>query len=77
MIGEVNGDEILFIDNNQGERLAPGSKYCYRILAEFPIPEGGTSYVSDEVCLIIEADAPVITNVSVEETDKNNGVNML
>ena len=77
MIGEINGDEILFIDNNQGERLAPGSKYCYRILAEFPIPEGGTSYVSDEVCLIIEADAPVITNVSVEETDKNNGVNML
>jgi len=73
LINEVDGDEILLVDDNLGEGLAPGSKYCYRILAEFPIPEGGTSYVSDEVCVIIEANAPVLTNVSVENTDINNG----
>ena len=73
LINEVDGDEILLVDDNLGEGLAPGSKYCYRILAEFPIPEGGTSYVSDEVCVIIEANAPVLTNVSVENTDISNG----
>ena len=51
LVGEVDGDQILFDDTNNGEGLAPGSKYCYRILAEFPLPEGGTSYVSDEVCV--------------------------
>ena len=51
-------DEILFDDTNDGVGLAPGSKYCYRILAEFPLPEGGTSYVSQEVCTLIEANAP-------------------
>ena len=53
--------------------MAPGSKYCYRILAEFPLPEGGTSYVSDEVCVVIEANAPVITNVSVSRTNAADG----
>ena len=73
LINEVDGDEILLVDDNLGKGLAPGSKYCYRILAEFPLPEGGTSYVSEEVCVIIEANAPVLTNVSVENTDIING----
>ena len=61
------------IDDNMGEGLASGSKYCYRILALFPLPEGGTSYVSEEKCVIINADAPIITNVSVKSTDIANG----
>lgn len=73
LVDEVDGDEILLTDNNQGKGLAPGSKYCYRILAEFPLPEGGTSYVSEEKCIIIEASGPVITNVSINETDIENG----
>ena len=73
MVGEVDGDIISFADNNQGEGLAPGSKYCYRLLAEFPLPEGGTSYVSEEKCIIIEASGPVTTKVSVDETDYENG----
>ena len=73
LVGEVDGDQILFDDTNNGEGLAPGSKYCYRILAEFPLPEGGTSYVSDEVCIVIEANAPVITNVSVRRTNAADG----
>ncbi len=73
LVGEVDANEILYEDTNSGEGLAPGSKYCYRILSKFPLPEGGTSYVSEEKCFIVEADAPVITNVSVDNTDSENG----
>ncbi len=73
LIGEIDADQISMIDDNMGEGLASGSKYCYRILALFPLPEGGTSYVSEEKCVIINADAPIITNVSVKSTDIANG----
>lgn len=58
---------------------AEGS-YCYRILAEFALttPSGQpylrvVSIPSDEVCLRAKADRPLITKVSVEETDLVNG----
>ena len=73
LIGEVDGNTISYIDSNDGKGLAPGSKYCYRLLAEFPLPEGGISYVSEEVCVILEADAPIINNVSIENTTIENG----
>lgn len=56
-------------DTNDGRGLAPGAKYCYRIVATFPSPRGGESYVSDEVCITpLTMDAPVITNVSIQKT---------
>jgi CHU_C Type IX secretion signal domain len=40
----------------------------------FPQPNGGESYVSQEICLDpILADAPVITNVTVDKTDVSTG----
>ncbi|MFY0652027.1 MAG: gliding motility-associated C-terminal domain-containing protein [Cyclobacteriaceae bacterium] len=62
-----------FLDDNNGEGLAPGANYCYRIVAIFPEPAGGESVVSDEVCNIILADAPVTVNVDVTRTDRTNG----
>lgn len=63
-----------FLDNNKNKGLAPGAEYCYRIVAIFPNPKGGESYVSKDTCLIpIRADAPVITNVTVESTDQIQG----
>jgi gliding motility-associated-like protein len=53
--------------------LAPGANYCYRLVAIFPAPGGGLSYASDEVCLTLQSDAPVITNVDVKTTDQQNG----
>ncbi|HUR30277.1 MAG TPA: gliding motility-associated C-terminal domain-containing protein, partial [Saprospiraceae bacterium] len=54
--------------------------YCYRILAEFAFttPSGQpylrvVSIPSDEVCLRAKADRPLITKVSVEQTDQTNG----
>ena len=74
LVGEVNGNIFNYIDSNEDKGLAPGSKYCYRLVAEFPLPEGGISYVSEEVCILIEANAPVINNVSIENTTTENGL---
>ncbi len=54
--------------------------YCYRILAEFALttPSGQpylrvVSIPSDEVCLRAKADRPLLTKVSVEQTDISTG----
>jgi len=77
LIDNVPIDQMDYIDTNGGAGLAYGATYCYRIVAEFKLPAGGYSYVSDEVCVTIEEDqdrfGPVITKVSVLETDTENG----
>ena len=56
------------------KRLAVGAQYCYRLVAEFPKPDGGESYVSNEYCIPpILADAPVVTNVTIDITDTQAG----
>ncbi len=68
-IADLPINTTTFTDNNNGAGLAVGAQYCYRLVAAFPQPGGGESYVSQEVCLPpILADAPVITNVSVDVT---------
>jgi hypothetical protein len=63
-----------FTDTNGGKGLAPGAKYCYRLVAVFPLPRGGESYVSLDTCVgPILADVPVITHVTVEKTDISAG----
>jgi len=63
-----------YSDNNGGRGLSVGAQYCYRLVAIFPQPGGGESYVSQEICLPpILADAPVITNVTVDVTSRTNG----
>lgn len=54
--------------------LAVGAKYCYRLVAAFPLPDGGESIVSSEICIPpIIASGPVITNVTVDITDEQAG----
>ncbi|MDE0471795.1 MAG: gliding motility-associated C-terminal domain-containing protein, partial [Ekhidna sp.] len=62
-----------FVDDNNGTGLAPGSKYCYRLVAVFPQPLGGLSVPSEEACDSLLIDLPVITNVDIISTDKVNG----
>ncbi|WP_333819321.1 gliding motility-associated C-terminal domain-containing protein [Ohtaekwangia sp.] len=63
-----------YIDTNDGQGLAPGAMYCYRIVATFALPEGGESYVSKDTCVgPIPADVPIITNVSVVKTGTADG----
>jgi gliding motility-associated-like protein len=60
-----------YTDNNNGAGLVPGVDYCYMIVGYFP--DGALSYASVEVCAYLKKDIPVITNVSVTNTDAVNG----
>lgn len=61
----------LHIDNNNGEGLVPGQKYCYLITKFYP--DGDESYASNEVCAEIEKIIPVITNISIINTSSTAG----
>lgn len=71
LVGDTTAGALSFVDDNAGLRLQPGVTYCYRLVALFD--EGVESYASDEFCISTIFDAPVITNVSVEETDATAG----
>lgn len=73
LVAETNINNASFVDNNGGEGLMPGVSYCYRLVAVWPQPGGGESYASQEVCVEMEANVPLITNVSVEATGSDNG----
>lgn len=69
-----NNPVTTYTDTNEGRGLASGAQYCYRLVAVFPAPKGGESYVSDEICLDpILADKAIITNVTVDVTGRDNG----
>jgi len=73
LVGTTAMDEISFADTNDGMGLSPGNTYCYRLVAGFPAPRSGESYVSEEICITVDVDVPIITNVSVENTDSESG----
>jgi hypothetical protein len=74
LIGEVSPSARTFTDTNEGKGLSVGAKYCYRLVALFPLPQGGESYMSDEICIDpIRVDIPVTTHVTVEKTDVTAG----
>ena len=73
-IAEVPATQTKYTDTNGGKGLAVGARYCYRLLAVYPVPGGGESYVSRDTCLApILADAPVVTNVTVDKTSPTAG----
>ncbi|MEK7255973.1 MAG: gliding motility-associated C-terminal domain-containing protein, partial [Bacteroidota bacterium] len=72
---EVNG-RYQYTDND----VERGRTYCYRILARFAKrTDSGQPYnfveslPSEEICVQLSRDVPLITNVSVLETSPNNG----
>ncbi|MBL7825497.1 MAG: gliding motility-associated C-terminal domain-containing protein [Saprospiraceae bacterium] len=73
---QVQDGRYRFVDT-QVER---GRTYCYRVLAKFArLSAAGYPYniveslPSEEVCVQLPRDLPLITNVSVQETDPANG----
>lgn len=74
LISEIPATATKYLDTNKGLGLNVGAQYCYRLVALFPLPRGGESYMSDEICIDpILSDAPVITHVTVQKTDETNG----
>ncbi len=64
--------DTTFKDNNAGGNgLIQGIDYCYMVVATFD--DGAKSYASNEVCTSLKKDVPIITNVSVEKTNLNDG----
>jgi len=60
-----------FLDDNQGSGLNRGIKYCYLLTAFFQ--DGAESYASNEACAELKKDVPIITNVSINTTNQNQG----
>ncbi|MBO0953363.1 gliding motility-associated C-terminal domain-containing protein, partial [Fibrella sp. HMF5405] len=54
--------------------LRRGVSYSYRIVAQYPLPVGGESVASTEICLALPLLAPVLTNVTVDSTGPATGV---
>ena len=73
LVGITDMETFSFTDLNGGEGLAPGNTYCYRLVAAYPEPRLGESVVSEEICITIDVDVPILTNVSVEATDASEG----
>lgn len=69
LVGEVPSGTHSFTDDD----VAIGAMYCYRLIALLG-PDKTPSKLSLDTCLIPKpAEAPVITNVSVEKTDPSSG----
>jgi hypothetical protein len=73
LIKTVGIDTTGFLDNNFGNGLSAGANYCYRLVAQFPDPSGGKSYVSEEACDSVLIDVPAITNVDILSTSETEG----
>ncbi len=52
--------------------LTHGNSYCYRVVAYFG--DGAESYVSQEACMELIRDVPIITKVSIGTTDVQTGM---
>ncbi|MDP2188745.1 MAG: gliding motility-associated C-terminal domain-containing protein [Sphingobacteriaceae bacterium] len=71
-------NRTTYVDDNNGLGLPAGEEFCYRVTAFFSQarfnPLGGTeSLTSDEVCEVVLRDLPLLTQVSVVATGRNNG----
>ncbi|HVA98195.1 MAG TPA: gliding motility-associated C-terminal domain-containing protein [Bacteroidia bacterium] len=70
LIATVTGiNNTTYIDNNNGSGLVHGVQYSYIVDANYPPPDAAVSYASNQVCLELTQDVPIITNVSVDTTD--------
>jgi len=66
-----NVNDTNYFDNNNGVGLPHGNKYCYMVIAYFE--DGAESYPSLESCAELPQNVPIITNVSIRNTDTQNG----
>lgn len=72
LVGLVDAGDTTFTDTNFGMGLAAGAQCCYRLVA---LVADARSYVSEESCIgPIQADAPVITHVSVDKTATSGSI---
>lgn len=71
LIAELPANATSYVDDNGGVGFAQGVDYCYRVVALFH--GGAESRPSDEVCLQIPNNQPLMTKVSNDATQLDNG----
>jgi gliding motility-associated-like protein len=72
-VGYISGSNtVAYLDTDNGQGLRFGNEYTYRIVAVYK--NGTESKPSDEVTTSLVLGIPVITNVSVTNTDQVNGL---
>jgi gliding motility-associated-like protein len=64
-------DDTTYRDENGGDGLVHGIKYCYRVTAWFV--DDAESYASNEACASLKRDVPIITHVSNIASDLTSG----
>ncbi|MGJ8661092.1 MAG: hypothetical protein ACSHXL_03575, partial [Bacteroidota bacterium] len=73
LIGKrLANDSISFTDFGP---LVAGNKYCYTVTAVYP--NGAESCIVPPVCVSLPFDLPIITNVSVDSTDFDFGIDSI
>ncbi len=79
LTNDIIGDSYTSIDNS----VEKGITYCYRVIAEFAkLSATGNPYNrveslrSNEVCLQLIRDLPIITKVSIDKTENNGSVHI-
>lgn len=72
LVAELSGhDATGFRDDNGGAGFNPGVEYCYRVVAAFP--DGAESQPSDEVCVSFTTNKPLMTLVSNDSLNLEQG----
>lgn len=71
----VGQNNATFVDDNNGQGFNYGQDICYVVLAYFP--DDMRSCVTNEACINVNKDYPVLTNDSIDITDPVNGAVMV
>lgn len=72
LIGTNSGNSnTSFVDDNNGDGLSYGQRYCYMIVACFD--NGSESIPTEEFCTQLRREVPIMTRVSVNTTSLTNG----
>ncbi|MBS1636087.1 MAG: gliding motility-associated C-terminal domain-containing protein [Bacteroidetes bacterium] len=64
-------NDTTFIDTNGGNGLTQGVNYSYIVVAEYD--DGALSYASNQTCVQLKRDVPILVNVDVQTTDPATG----
>lgn len=67
----TSNSDTTWFDNNNGSGLPHGNSYCYMVIAHFF--DGAESIASNEACAELPQNVPIITHVSIRNTDTQNG----
>lgn len=67
----IDINDVQFLDNNNGVGLSQGTNYSYIVYALYT--DGSESYASNQVCVQLKRDVPILVNADVRTTSTSSG----